>query len=139
MHKKLVFRLRRLAVVLIILIAIIAYDILLKHANGWFALSGIFCGYLLGTFVGGHANVHWHEESEKVIAKLDRIGIIVLILYLCFSLSRRWILGHWIHGIQLTVVSFGIAAGAMTGRILSMRKQIREILRGKGILPPKTK
>jgi hypothetical protein len=85
--------------------------------------------------VGSYANVHWHSESEKVIAKLDRIGIVVLVLYLVFSLSRRWILGHWVHGIQLSVVSFSMAAGAMIGRILTIRKQIRDILRDKGILP----
>lgn len=135
-QRKLVFRLRRLAIVLIILLGIICYDIFLKHANALFALSGIVGGYLLGTFLGSYANIHWHEESEKVIAKLDRVGIIVLILSICFSLSRRWILGHWVNGIQLSVISLGIAAGTMSGRIITIRKQIREILRGKGLLPP---
>ena len=136
-QKKLVFRLRRFAVVLIILVVIISYDIFTLIINPLLALVGIGMGSAIGSFVGRYANIHWHEETGKVIAKLDRTGIVVLILSLSFSLTRRWIFSHWIHGAALPAFSSSVAAGVMTGRLIIIRKQVREILRNKGILPPK--
>jgi len=136
-ERKLVFKLRRLAVVLIIISAIIGYDVLKSYINPLLAVAGIALGFYLGSFVGRYSNIHWHEETSKVISRLDRISIVILVLYLAFSFSKKWIFGHWIHGLTLTAFSFSIAAGVMAGRILTMRKQIREILRDKGFLPKK--
>ncbi|WP_207535404.1 hypothetical protein [Desertivirga arenae] len=136
-QRKLVFRLRRFAIVLSILAGIIIYDIFISIINPLLVLVGISLGFAIGSFTGRYANVHWHEVTGKVMAKLDRAGIIVLILSICFSLSRRWIFGHWIHGAALPAFSSSIAAGVLTGRMLAIRKQVREILRDKGLLPPK--
>jgi len=138
-ERKLVFKLRRLAVVLIIISGIIGYDIFKSYINPLLALAGLALGFYLGVFVGRYSNIHWHEETCKVIARLDRISIVILVLYLTFSFSKKWIFGHWIHGTSLTAFSFSIAAGVMTGRMLTTRKQIREILRDKGLLEKKSK
>jgi hypothetical protein len=136
-QRKLVFRLRRFALVLIILAGVICYDIFISVIDPLLVLLGLIPGFAIGTFTGRYANVHWHEETRKVIAKLDRAGIIVLILSIGFSLSRRWIFGHWIHGAALPAFSASVAAGVLTGRLLAIRKQVKEILRDKGLLPPK--
>jgi len=134
-----VFRLRRFAIVLIVLLGIITYDIFASIINPLLVVCGIVGGFAIGSFTGRYANVHWHEETGKVIAKLNKAGIIVLVLSLSFSFSRRWIFGHWIHGAALPAFSSSVAAGLMTGRLITIRKQIREILRDKGLLPPKVK
>jgi hypothetical protein len=134
-HRKLVFKLRRLAVVFLVIATIIIYDISKGVINPLLAIGGICLGYSIGMLLGRFANIHWHEETSKVISKWNRITIIILVLYLSFAFSKKWFFGHWIHGPALTAFSFSIAAGIMTGRIISMRKQIRKILRERGHLP----
>jgi hypothetical protein len=103
-HRKLIFRLRRFALTGTIIYVIIGYDVFKGIITFPLSFTGILLGFLVGKFMGRYANVHWHEETDQVISKLDRAGIIVLIVYLLFSFSRRWFFGHWIHGPALTVL-----------------------------------
>ena len=96
------------------------------------AILGIALGLIIGFTAGYLSNINWHPETEKVVASMDRTGIIILVLYLSFSFSRRWIFGHWIHGPALTAFCFSIASGVMFGRLFSTRHQIKDILREKG-------
>ncbi|MBC7913889.1 MAG: hypothetical protein H7Y07_07180 [Pyrinomonadaceae bacterium] len=133
-NKKLIFKLRRLAIVFIFITSIIFYDLFKGYINPLLAFAGIVSGILIGTLIGKFSNIYWHEETSKVISKWDKATIGILILYLLFSFSKRWIFGHWIKGASLTAFSFSLACGIMAGRIISIRKQIREILRKQGIL-----
>jgi len=133
-NKKLLSKLRRFAIMFLIITTIIIYDIIIGTITPLLALGGILSGYLIGSLLGRYSNIHWHEETGEVISRWNRISITFLIIYLAFALSKRWIFGHWIHGPTLTAFSFSLVSGIMTGRILSMRKQIRSILREKGYL-----
>lgn len=136
-QKKLIFKLRRLALVFLIITSIIVYDVLSGIINPLLALAGIICGFGIGSLLGKYSNVHWHEETGKVISKWNRITIVILVVYLSFAFSKKWIFGHWLHGAALTSFSFSLASGIMTGRIISIRKQIRGILRERGYLYPR--
>jgi hypothetical protein len=130
--KKLIFRLRMFAVIFTVMIGIILYDIITDTIGILLAISGITIGLLIG-YVRGHlANIKWHPERNKVITQIDTIGIITLILYLSFSLSKKWIFGHWIHGPALTAFSFSTVSGIMAGRFFGMRFQIKDILKEQG-------
>jgi hypothetical protein len=133
-NKKLIFKLRRLAVFFVIITSIILFDIFKGFINPFLALAGIITGFSIGTFLGRYSNIHWHEETGKVISRWNTITIIILVAYLAFAFSKRWIFGHWIHGPALTAFSFSVACGVMTGRIVSIRKQIRGILKERGLL-----
>ena len=65
---------------------------------------------------------------------MDRIGIALLIIYIMMAVLRHLLLSHWVQGAQLIGFSFSIAAGTMLGRLLSMRSQIRQILKEKNII-----
>lgn len=137
-NKKLIFKLRRLAIVFLIISVIIIYDVLSGVIHPLLALAGILAGYGIGWLLARFSNIHWHEQTGKVISKWNRITIVILILYLTFTFSKTWIFGHWLHGSMLTAFSFSLASGIMTGRIISIRKQIRGILRERGYLKGKT-
>ena len=136
-NKKLIFKLRRLAIVFIIVPAVIFYNLIQGILHPFLALIGISIGFIIGTIVGRFSNIHWHEETGKVISTWNRITVSILILYLAFAFSKKWIFGHWIHGPALSAFSFSVATGVLTGRIISIRKQIREILRERGHLERK--
>ncbi|HYC29267.1 MAG TPA: hypothetical protein VEB42_10630, partial [Chitinophagaceae bacterium] len=65
---------------------------------------------------------------------MDRIGIAMLVVYICFAVSRHVFLHNWLHGRQLTAFSLSLTAGAMLGRLLSIRSQIRQILKERKII-----
>lgn len=133
-NKKLIFKLRRLAIVFLIISVIISYEVLSGVIHPLLAIGGLVSGYSIGALLGRFSNIHWHEETGKVISKWNKITIAILIIYLCFTFSKRWIFGHWLQGSMLTAFSFSLASGIMMGRIISIRKQIREILRARGYL-----
>jgi hypothetical protein len=130
----LVFKLRRLAVFLVIMASIMIFNIYKGYINPFLAIAGILAGFLIGTVLGKYSNIHWHEETSKVVSKWNTITVIILIIYLAFTFSKRWILEHWIHGHALTAFSFSLACGVIAGRIVSIRKQIRGILKERGLL-----
>lgn len=131
--RKLFTRLKIFFVIVIVLSALIIYDI----SEGILGINLAFLGYILGLIMGFIASrmflISWHKESAKVVSRLDAIGIVILLLYIVFALSRRWIFGHWLTGSALTAFTFSILAGIMLGRFLGMRLNIRKVLSDRGI------
>ncbi|MCZ7357013.1 MAG: hypothetical protein O8C65_08770 [Candidatus Methanoperedens sp.] len=126
--RKLIFRIRIFYVIGIILTGLMLYDVL----EGIIGIELSIGGFLLGSFLGFIATrmfiIHWHEERAKVVSRFDTIGIIIMLFYVAFSISRSWLFGHWIHGSVLTAFTYSILAGIMIGRIVGMRLKIKNIL-----------
>lgn len=126
--RKLIFRIRVFYVIVTILTGFMLYDVL----EGIIGIELSLGGFLLGLFLGFVATrmfiIHWHEERAKVVSRFDTIGIIVMLLYVAFSVSRTWLFGHWIQGSVLTAFTYSILAGVMMGRIVGMRLKIKNIL-----------
>lgn len=133
-HRKLIYRLRMFVVIFVVMMGIIIYDIISQIIGFPLAVSGISLGIITGYLAGRISNIVWHEETSKVVARMDTMGFVFLALYLSFSISRRWIFGHWIHGATLTAFSFSMAAGIMAGRLWSTRSQIRNVLKDQGLI-----
>jgi hypothetical protein len=133
LNKKLIQRLRIFIIMFIGLAGYIIYDIIRNKFNFLLMALAFVLGVIIGALAGRMFKIQWHEETEKVVAKLDTIGIVVLILYIAFSIARSRIFGLWFHGPILTVFSFSFATGAILGRILSMASNIRKVLYTQGI------
>ena len=91
-------------------------------------------GMMIGAIICRRKRIYWEEDTSRVIARMDRIGSILLVLYILVAIIRHFVLDHWIHGNQLIGFSFSLAAGTMLGRLLTMRSQIRQILKEKNII-----
>lgn len=136
-HKKLLFRLRRLALFFVIVTAILIYEISKNYIAGILALAGFFIGFLIGYVVGKRMHtILWDEGATKVVGKMDTIGIIILVIYLLFAISRRWIFSHWLEGHALGAFVLSISCGAIISRLWFIRKKIREVLKKAGRLHP---
>lgn len=137
-HKKLLFRLRRLAIIFIIITAILIYEISHDYIALYLAIIGFASGMIIGLLVSKRMhNISWDAETSKAVTKMDRLGIIILILYILFAISRQWILSYWLEGYALTAFSLSIAAGGMLGRLWNTRQKVRQILKKEGFLHPK--
>jgi hypothetical protein len=96
-----------------------------------------FSGFMLGIIFTRRKKIFWEEETSLVIARMDRIGIILLIVYIAYIIFRHQWLPYWFNGHELSAFSFALTAGTMTGRVLSMRTQIRQVLKQQKILQKK--
>ena len=136
-HRKLLFRLRRLAIIFLIITGVLIYEVSHNYIAGYIAIFGFLLGMLIGLLVARRMhNISWDAETNKAVTKMDRLGIIILVLYLLFALSRHWIFSHWFQGYALSAFSLSVAAGGMLGRLWTTRQKIRQILKQEGFLHP---
>jgi hypothetical protein len=136
-HKKLLFRLRRLAIIFIIIFSILIIEISLNYISLLLASAGFIIGIVIGLIVSRRMHtISWDAETNRAITKMDRVGIIILVIYLIFALSRHWIFAHWVHGYALTPFCMSVGAGGMLGRLYHTRKTVRGILKKEGVLFP---
>ena len=78
-------------------------------------------------------HLHWDEESEQVISNVDRLGVVVLILYFIVAIYRRFFLEGYFEGAPLLLLTLAIIAGTMIGRLLTTIVMVRRILRRVGL------
>lgn len=134
-HRKLLFRLRRLAIIFLIISCILIYEISQDYLAGYIAFDGFLLGMIIGLLVARRMhNISWNAETNQAVTKMDRIGIVILVLYILFAIGRHWIFGHWLQGSALSAFCLSVAAGGMLGRLWTTRQKIRRILKREGFL-----
>ena len=127
-HKRLIYQLIMFAIVTLIMIGIVGYDIVQGTVGFPLALIGVIVGLVIGFAVGRMFGIMWHEDTQKVIMKIDRTSILIIVLYIAFRLLSEKFLGHYLHGNELTALTFSILAGIIVGRMFSMFRSINKIL-----------
>lgn len=134
-HRKLLFRLRRLAFIFLIITGILIYEISQNYIAGIIAADGFMLGMVIGLLVARRMHkISWNAETSQAVTKMDRLGIVILVLYILFAIARQWIFGHWFQGHTLSAFSLSVAAGGMLGRLWTTRQQIRQVLKEEGFL-----
>lgn len=133
-ERKLIRRLWIFFVVFTVLVGVIAYEVSQDYLEGAACVGAIMLGMLMGAVFVRRKRIYWEEETSTIIARMDRIGIGILVVYILFIVSRHILLHNWLHGRQLTAFSLSLTAGAMLGRLLSIRSQIRQILKDRKII-----
>lgn len=133
-ERKLLRRLRIFFVVFMVLASVIIYEVSQDYLEGSACVGAIMLGMLIGAVFVRRKRIYWEEETATIIARMDKIGIAMLVIYILFAVSRHIFLHNWLHGRQLTAFSLSLTAGAMLGRLLSIRSQIRQILKDRKII-----
>jgi len=130
--------LRRLALFFIVVTAILIYEISKNYIAGYLAVGGFIIGFSAGYIVAKRMHkITWDEAADKVVGKMDAIGILILIAYLFFAITRRWIFSHWLEGHALSAFVLSISCGAIISRLWFIRKKIRNTLKKAGRLHPR--
>lgn len=127
-HSKLLIQLRIFAAVALVMFGIVLYDVWEDIMSVELAALGIVVGLIAGFVVGKLYKVIWHEDSQKIVTRMDKFGIVVIALYIGFSIFRRQIFGQFIHGPALTAVTFASVGGVMVGRFTAIVGNINKIL-----------
>src|SRR6476661_5885871 len=116
-ERKLIIRLRIFFALFILLLGVIVYEIISNYIPVSKAMLAFFSGILIGVVFTRRKRFFWEEETSRVIARMDRIGIVLLLVYIAYLIFRHIWLAHLFYG-----------------RVLTMRTQIRQILKNQKIL-----
>jgi len=110
------------------------YEIIIGQIIWWLALIGSTIGLIIGLIYGNITPIVWDQEYSKVITKLDRTSFLIIIVYILFSISRKYLVRLWIHGPALLAFMFATTAGIMIGRLIVMSLRIQKVLESQGII-----
>ena len=126
---RIIRRLRIYTAVMIIMLAVISFEVLQNTLTISLAVCGILIGLVVGTLASRMYRLSWDDETSHVIGRIDGIGAAVLVFYLVFIFTRTHFLGYWVQGAPLLSLILSITAGTMLGRVMSTRKGIKKILK----------
>ncbi len=128
MENRLTIRLWLFFIIMSTLLIIVICHVFEGHISALLAAGGFALGIILGFLAGRMFIIFWHPETEKVVSRLDKVGIVILVMYILLAAGRRWFLGHWLHGAELNAFGLAILTGLLLGRLLSMAIKIKNIL-----------
>jgi hypothetical protein len=134
LHRKLKRKVYVYLAIFLVMAAISVYDLLTGHINILLAVGAWGLGSFIGYLSGRTKKILWQQEEELVISIRDRKGIIILVVYIIFALTRREIFAYWLHGVMLTAFCFCLIAGIRLGRIIRLRRKIRKVLLQQGLI-----
>lgn len=126
--KRILLKIRAFFFIYLVLLVMVIIDTVRFSVNFFTPILGILCGIAVGILFSRMSKLSWNESENKVISKMDYMGIALLILYLVFTVNRTWILEHFVHGRTLTVASLSVIAGTMFGRLLGTRMRLLRII-----------
>jgi len=133
-HRRILVQLAIFIVAFIAIDGFITYDVIAKHLDASWVIIGALVGVLVGIAAGRMFALKWHEDTQKVILTMDKLSFLLIGAYVVFRIFSEQLLGGILHGEELTVATFGLLAGLMLGRLLSLLTNIRKILARQGIL-----
>lgn len=113
---------------------IIIYELALGYTTTFTVFITLMISFGLGFLGSRRMKIYWHADTAKIMKRMDTIGVLILIAYLCFAIARRYILTSWFQGKELSVVLLSIAAGLMLGRFMGIRWRIKRVLKKEHII-----
>ena len=131
-NKKLRRRLQMFAIMIIVFLIISIYKISIGDISIVLALFSSLIGLTIGAIAGRMFKIYWHSETQKVVSRLDKIGIAFLVIYIIADLGRKWFFGHWLQGAQLNAFAIIFVGGLIFGRFITLTQNIKKVLLEEG-------
>jgi hypothetical protein len=124
--------------VIALVVLVLAVSDLAKGTIGPLGAAAAFAfGALVGVFAAARVNSFtWDEGNGRVVARIDRIGLAILVVLVLAHLLRSWVLGHWFQGALLAALGLWLSAGTLAGRLLGTRRGVSAVLRRADAQPP---
>lgn len=115
--------------VIVSILMVISIENVLKEKIGIIlAISGFVFALGIGLALSRMFRIFWNQEQEKVVSKLDMLGTILLIGYICAEVGRKFIFQYWLSGAELNAFGLVILTGLLLGRFLGTTIQIKNVL-----------
>ncbi len=127
--KKLIIRQRIFLIIILVLTTINTLNVVHGKIDTTLAISGFLLSAVIGLLLSRMFNIFWHEEKGKVVSQLDRLGALLLVVYILVEVNRNWFFGYWLSGPALTTFGLIILSGLLFGRFLGTGFKVRKILK----------
>ena len=95
----------------------------------YFPLGGFVIGFLIGHISSRINKVIWDEDSEMIDLKLDKLGIVILVVYLLFVIFKNTLIEDVVHLHHISSISLAVLSGTMLGHAVALRKKVVKIYR----------
>ena len=128
LHSKLTKSLRMQSIISGVLAAVAIFNVLFRGASPLIAIVLAIIGFILGLIVFSRMNaVVWNEEEETVTSqKMDKIGYVVICLYVIFEISLRTFLHNTFPATATALLLSGIF-GTLLGRVIASIIKIHRV------------
>lgn len=133
-HHKLARRIKLYLFISLAMIGIVVYEVITTGLNPFIALGLGIGGIVIGFFLSRMFQIFWDKKEQIITSRIDKIGWILLWLYMVFSLSRHFLISYFVQASFVSAITFSIVAGVMIGRFLGIRKTVMRILRKQEII-----
>lgn len=115
-------------------IGVVIYHIARHDVGFLLPIIGLALGIGIGIFATRVFHISWDHGAQKVIARLDTVGIIIFILCIVLEFFQEKYLAYFIQGPLVLAISFAVFAGVMLGRLIGIRRKVREVLKEQDIV-----
>lgn len=131
-HRLLQQRLKRrlvaYPVIALIMFGVVIYDAIIGGVSPLWILVGGLVGLGIGYLVGHIFKVYWREDISKVVMGIDRLSVILIIAYIVFRIGSEHLLQQYLHGQELSIVTYSLLAGLLTGRMIGILQKAGRVL-----------
>jgi hypothetical protein len=127
-HRRILIQLAILLIVAVGLFVTVVHDALVGEIGLVSVIVAAAIGIGVGYLAGRMFLLSWHEDTQKVIMRMDRTGFVLIALYVVFRMFSAQILGSYFSGVALSAISFAVLDGILVGRFLSIWRNILRIL-----------
>lgn len=107
----------------------LTYDALRYNTRLYYILTGLVAGIMVGLVFSRMYKITWSEEDQQVAKSIDAVGVVILVLYLIFTLKRSAITQHFTQGPSVATISLAVLLGVTIGRLLESRHKIAKIIK----------
>jgi amino acid permease len=128
-NPKLQRSLRIFMLVFVVLLGFVVFEAVRDRASFIEVIMGLIIGMLVGLASGRMYKISWDEQARHVTNSFDVYGVIVLVLYILFSIFRSHLAALFANSDSVGAVSLAILAGGMYGRVIANARSIARLLR----------
>lgn len=133
-HPKLRRSLRLYLLISAILFVMVVVTAIRAHANVLIVLIGLMAGVGIGILFNRVYKISWDKQANRAVYKMDAYGIVLLVLYIVFDLTRHNLVELFTQGSAVGATSLALLSGAMYGRVLGTGRSIVRVVRQEKIL-----
>lgn len=117
------------AIIILIILWVGGYEIYSGKISIILWLAAVLSGLIIGFALWRSWKIFWHDETQKVVSQMDKLWVLLLILYIIVEVGRNWFFGHWLQWSQLNAFCLIFLAWTLLWRMLSLATAIRKVLK----------
>lgn len=104
------------------------YEMWLRKADLNLMVFGISLGLLIGVIAGRIFKICWSNKMSCVISKLDRTGLMILVVYILINIVGEILFRKWIDKTSYLAFVLFFCGGLLLGRLLAIVSHIKRVL-----------